>query len=400
MMRIDHTKPAAVVLGLGQNGLATVRSLGRHGIPVIGIDQDFRNYTARTRYCRKIMTAKYEEGDHLIEVLVELGKSLPRKGLIFPSGDFPLFLTSERRELLEDYYHFSFPSKDVVRLTLDKNRFYKFASEKNFVIPQTFFPSGSDDCRKIAKEVNFPCIIKPFQPNLGWRKRFPGQKLFVADGPESLLRLYEDLFVVHDALIIQELIPGDDSQLSFSLTYFDKSSQPLGLFTGHKVRQYPPRFGTSSLAESRWDARIAEQTVNILQAMQYTGYGSVEFKWDPREEVFKVLEVTARTWFPHGISTACNLNLVLMAYCDQFGLPGPQANGFRDGVKWVHEERDLRSSLKRLRARELTFMQWIGSYRGNRTYAISAWDDPAPLLHMLGNLLGVPWRYVARSLPW
>ncbi len=188
--------------------------------------------------------------------------------------------------------------------------------------------------------------------------------------------------------------------MAFSLTYFNKSSEPLGIFTGHKVRQYPPRVGTSSLAESRWDAGIAEQTIRILQAMNYTGYGSVEFKWDPREQRYKALEVTARTWFPHGLSTACNLNLVLTAYCDIFNLPLPPANGFRDGVKWVHEERDVKSSFIRLRTGELTLKQWLESYRGKRTYAISAWDDPGPLLHLLGNFMSAPFRHVARALPW
>ncbi|MCE5336692.1 MAG: hypothetical protein LLG06_19100 [Desulfobacteraceae bacterium] len=399
-MKIDRNKPTAVVLGLGQNGLATIRALGRQGIPVIGIDRDYRHYTARTRYCKKIISPHYDEGEHLIDILVELGKQLPQKGLLFPSGDFPLHLMSEKRESLQDYFHFTFPGRDVVRLTLDKKRFYKFAQERNILIPQTFFPAGTEDCRHAAGEIRYPCIIKPFQPNLGWRRLFPGQKLFVAENPESLVRLYEKLVVVHDDLIIQELIPGDDSQLSFSLTYFDKSSRPLGMFTGHKVRQYPPAFGTSSLAESRWDPFIAEKTIKILQEMQYTGYGSVEFKWDPRSKEFKALEVTARTWFPHGISTACNLNLVFAAYCDQVGLPVPKMNGFPDGVKWVHEERDLRSCLIRLRNRELTPVEWLGSYRGRRTYAIAAWDDPAPALYLVGNLLSAPFRRISRLLPW
>jgi predicted ATP-grasp superfamily ATP-dependent carboligase len=235
-------------------------------------------------------------------------------------------------------------------------------------------------------------MIKPFQPNLGWRSLFPDQKLFKADVPEQLLRLYERLVTVHEDLLIQEDIPGDDSLLSFSLTYFDASSRPLGMFTGHKVRQYPPRFGTSCMAESRRDSWIADKTVEILQAMNYTGYGSVEFKWDRRTQEFKIMEVTARTWFPHGISSVCGINLEYLAYCDQVGLPKAMTNGFREGVKWIHEERDLKTSLQHLRAGEMTVGQWLKSYTGRRTYAISAWDDPTPVLAMLGRMMTVPWR--------
>jgi predicted ATP-grasp superfamily ATP-dependent carboligase len=398
MKGFNSDKPPAIVLGMGQNGLATVRALGRMGVPVISIGRNLKQFTARSRYCRKIRCPDFGSGEGLIDLLVEIGRQLPRKGVLFPSGDFSLHLISEKRELLKDYYHFTFPGRDIVNLTLDKKFFYKFAQERGFPIPQTFFPKGIDECRQVAKEINYPCIIKPYQPNLGWRQQFPDQKLFEAEEPKALLQLYERLVNVHHDLVVQECIPGDESNLSFSLTYFDSKSRPLGMFTGHKVRQYPPYFGTSSMAESRRDPRIADKTVEILQAMEYTGYGSVEFKWDPRDEQFKIIEISVRTWFPHGISAACGLNLEYMAYCDRVGLPKVPSNGFREGVKWIHEERDLKSSLYYLRKGEMSFLQWLKSYRGKRTYALSSWDDPIPFIYFLGHLIMVPWRRMLRHV--
>jgi D-aspartate ligase len=400
MKKIENDKPLAIVIGLGQNGLATVRSLAREGVPVVGVDSNLHQYTARTRYCARLQCPEYkaQSGEGVITLLREFGKKLPQKGVLFPSGDFSLHLLSEKREQLEDYYLFSFPSQEIVNLTLDKKKFYKFAQEKNFPIPQTFFPQGIEECREVSRQINYPCVIKPFQPNLGWRMHFPVQKLFKANEPEALLSLYDRLVKVHNDLVIQEEILGDDSLLSFSLAYFDSSSKPLGLFTGHKVRQYPPRFGTSCMAESRRDTWIAEKTVEIMQAMNYTGYGSVEFKWDHRGQSFKIIEVTARTWFPHGISAACGINLEYLAYCDKVGLSKAATNGFREGVRWIHEERDLKTSLHHLREREMTIGQWLKSYAGPRTYAISAWDDPGPALSMLGHLLTVPWRRVLKIM--
>jgi UDP-N-acetylmuramoylalanine-D-glutamate ligase len=50
----SRTLPPAVVLGLGQNGMATARALGRAGIPVIGIDSDLTQASARTRFATKV----------------------------------------------------------------------------------------------------------------------------------------------------------------------------------------------------------------------------------------------------------------------------------------------------------------------------------------------------------
>jgi D-aspartate ligase len=398
MRKFDTDKSIAVVLGLGQNGLATVRCLGRKGVPVIGIDGNIKQYTARSKYCERKRCGDFKKGDGLIRLLIDIGKDLPGKAVLFPSGDSSLYLLSERRDDLRDYYLFTFPRREVVSLSLDKKRFYEFAAGKGFPMAMTFFPKGEEDCRLISKEIPYPCIIKPFQPNLGWRQKFPDQKLFKVSGPEQLLRTYERLSAVHSDLVVQECIEGDESNLMFSLTYLNRDSEPLGMFTGRKLRQYPPHFGTSSMAQSIYNKEIADKSAAILKEMKYTGYGSVEFKLNQRRREFQVIEVSARTWFPHGISAACGMNLEYFAYCDVAGLPLPPINGFREGVKWIHEERDLKSSLQYLRNGELTLRQWIKSYGGARTYAISAWDDPGPMIRMMSHISTVPLRYVLRRL--
>lgn len=395
---ITEDRPAAIVLGLGQNGLASVRSLGRAGIPVIALDKDVSKFTARTRYCQKIELKHGKDSLELVDVLLDLGARLPSKAVLFPSGDGPLQRLSEHRDVLEPCYRFSFPSHGIVTLTLDKKLFYQFADEHHIAIPESHFPADAAECARIARSLRYPALIKPYQPTLGWRQRFPGQKLFQADDANALIALYEKLVKVHNDLIVQEIIPGPDSNLSFSLTYFNAASQPLGMFTGRKLRQFPPHFGTSSMAESRHDTEIAARTIAILSAMNYSGYGSVEFKWDPRQSMFKVIEVTARTWFPHGISTACGLNLLHIAYCDLVGWPVPEDKGFMEGVKWINEDRDLRSALRQIRQGELRVGEWLGSYRGQRTYALAARDDPQAFAFFLKHLATVPWRRLQRGL--
>src|SRR5262245_40294057 len=79
-------QPTAVVLGLGQNGMATCRALGRVGIPVIGIDTDLDQPSARTRYATKFHCPDFLRGGAgLVESLEQIGRRLPTKGVLFPS---------------------------------------------------------------------------------------------------------------------------------------------------------------------------------------------------------------------------------------------------------------------------------------------------------------------------
>src|SRR5438094_5567001 len=134
-------RATAVVLGLGQNGMATCRALGRIGIPVVAIDTDLEQPSAQTRYGRKVHCKDFlSGGPGLVATLVEIGRGLSEKGVLLPSGDLNLDVVSEHREQLADYFHIALPAKDVVRMFLNKKMFYQFAMERGFPLPQTFFP--------------------------------------------------------------------------------------------------------------------------------------------------------------------------------------------------------------------------------------------------------------------
>ena len=387
-----YDQPPAVVLGLGQNGLGTVRALGRVGIPVIGVDDDLTQPGAQTRYCHKVLAKDFTKGGPaLVEQLVELGVELERqgqKGVILPSGDLNIQLVSEEREQLEPYFHLSLPSKEVLRLFLDKKSFYKLAIERGFPLPRTYFTDGEHDIEQIAREIECPCLIKPFQPNATWRQTFD-TRLFLADSRDLLRKLYDLIYPVHQDLIIQEYMPGDDDQVCWGVTYLDANQKPLARWAGRKIRQYPRGFGTATLAESLDDPELAQMAIDILTAVGHRGYGVVEFKRDRRDGKRKITEATGgRTWFPHSIVTRSGINLPYIWYRDVLGLPIEPQGAYEVGIKWIHEERDLKTvQLYFLPEGRLTYWSWLQSYRGKRTYAYAAWDDPKPFLTSMGRVL-------------
>jgi predicted ATP-grasp superfamily ATP-dependent carboligase len=394
----SRAQPAAVVLGLGQNGLATVRALARASVPVVGIDSDLTQPSARTRYATKIHCEGFSAaGAGLLECLLDLGRRLDDRAVLYPSGDLNLTLISEQREALAPYFHVVLPPKDVVRLFLNKKAFYQFAMDRGFSIPPTFFPKGPEAIPAIAERIAYPCLIKPFQPNATWRRTFD-TRLFVADSPAALTALYEHLFQVHEDLIIQEYMPGADSELFWSATYVDADGKARGVWTGRKLRQYPRRFGSTTFAESHWEPWIAQETVDILRAAGHRGLGFAEFKRDRRDGRFKLTEVTAgRTWFPHALVTRSGLNLPLIMYRDTLGFEVEVPPSYRQGMKWIHEERDLKTVfLYFLPEGELTMWSWLRSYRGRRVYAYAAWDDPGPFLASAGRVLKTAGRRLRR----
>jgi predicted ATP-grasp superfamily ATP-dependent carboligase len=393
----------AIVLGLGQNGLATVRALGRVGIPVIGIDSDMEQPGAQTKYARKIHCAEFStEGPGLVECLERLADELGTRAVLFPSGDINLTVVSEHRERLAERFHVSLPSREVLHTILDKKAFYRFAQEHDLPIARTWFVDDPDEARALRGRVRYPALIKPYQPNAGWRKAFD-TRLFIANGDDDLVALYDRLYAVHQDLLVQEYIPGSDGDLCWGVTYLARDGNPAAVWTGLKLRQYPRGFGTATLAESRWQPEVAETTLRTLRTLGHSGYGVVEFKRDARDRSLRITEVTGgRTWFPHGIVTRAGINLPYIWYCDVLGLPLPapqvDGRGFEQGLRWIHEERDLKTVWLYFLGRDgFNVRDWLRSYRGRRTYAYAAWDDPGPIMTSIRRVLRTGMRRFTRN---
>jgi predicted ATP-grasp superfamily ATP-dependent carboligase len=395
-------RPPAVVLGLGQNGLATVRALGRLGVPVVAIDSDLAQPGARTRYARKVQCADFANGGPgLVECLERVADELGTKPVLLPSGDINLSVVSDHRERLAERYRLSLPSREVLHTILDKKAFYRFAQERGLPIANTWFVAGPEEVRGLRGRVRYPVLIKPYQPTAAWRKAFD-TRLFIANGDDQLVALYDRLFAVHHDLLVQEYIPGSDGDLCWGVTYLRRDGGPAAVWTGLKLRQYPRGFGTATLAESRWQPKVAATTLHTLRTLGHTGYGVVEFKRDARDGSLRITEVTGgRTWFPHGIVTSAGINLPYIWYCDVLGLPLPapalDGRGFVEGLRWIHEERDLKTVWLYFLGRDgFGLREWLRSYRGRRTYAYAAWDDPGPILASAGRVVRTGMRRVRR----
>ena len=118
------------------------------------------------------------------------------------------------------------------------------------------------------------------------------------------------------------------------------------MFCGRKLVQMPRGFGTCRVGEARWRDDVVEQALALLDALGYHGIAQTEFRLDPRDGRFKLMEVNPRLWQWHGLARACGVDLPRIAYLDVLGRPqrpvrsGPQ----HDGRRWVVAAAHLRAS--------------------------------------------------------
>ena len=384
---MNHGSPQAVVIGLGINALGTVRALARRGVRVVAISTATGAPSESTRYCEKIACpGLMHDAEAVLAPLEELSRRLDGPAVVFPSSDLHLPALGAHRAALERYYRFPMPDRDTLTTVLDKALFYRFALDNGLPVGRVDFVRAGDDLRPLSRDVRYPCLLKPSVATPVWRRR--GLKILPLRNADELLATFENVQQFHDEFVLQEMVPGPDSALHFSLTYLNEVGTSLAMFTGRKIRQWVPRFGISSMAISEWNEEVSDLSLRVLTALQYKGYGSVEFKRDPRDGRLLMTEVTARTWYPHALSERCGVNLPHLAYCDLLGRPLPEVpRSYQQGARWIDEMADFRSALSYWHEGELSLSDWARSYRGKKYWALMAWDDPGPGMALTSSVV-------------
>ncbi len=232
-----------------------------------------------------------------------------------------------------------------------------------------------------VKRIGVPCIIKPvFSPS--WWKEDIAEivqgKVVKLDSLDQAARLYETLTRLDSQFVVQEIIPGDDENLYYFVFYVNRDGQVLVRFAGQKLRVTPAHFGSASYVKSIHDARLEEISLRFLDATGYIGLGGIEFKLDPRDDTFKLIEVNARFGLWDVLATRCGIELPYIAYLDALGLPTPEYDQYEKGVIWVSLARDISAFKQYNQEGVLSLFQWLKSLKGKKYGASFAWDDPMP----------------------
>jgi predicted ATP-grasp superfamily ATP-dependent carboligase len=88
--------------------------------------------------------------------------------------------------------------------------------------------------------------------------------------------------------------------------------------------------------------------LTLFHKLGYTGLFMAEFKQDPRDSVFKLLEVNARSAGDNHFMLACGVNHVLAAYHDALQEPVSPTPAYRTGVYNINLKNDLYLSVHRI----------------------------------------------------
>jgi D-aspartate ligase len=314
----------AVVVDVGWvNGLAAVRSLGRAGIRVLALDHRPSALGFRSRYAEPVLTPDPQDEEAFVSFLA--GLEVERAPL-FATHDEPLNAIARNAGRLGDRFLYPFPPWQVLSRIQTKRGQLEAAEAAGIPIPRTSYPASAAEARAAAEELGLPVLVKPSSTE-GFKRRFKRQA-FRCDTAAEVEDAYAEAEPYEP--MVQEVIPGGDGEL-YTLGSYLRNGEPLGLFSGRKLRQTPPGVGTCRVGEAVWVEEVVDSGLKLLRALDFHGLSQVEFKRDPRDGAYKLMEVNPRLFQWHGLAAACGVDLPLIAYRDLTGerVEPVSANGSR-----------------------------------------------------------------------
>jgi D-aspartate ligase len=373
---LRHTV-GAVVIGGDYQGLGIVRSLGRQGVPVCVVD-DEPSISRYSRYSKRFVSLPdLRDQRKAVDSLIKIGKQLGLEGwVLYPTREELVAAFSHRRSELGEVFRVPTPAWESVKWAWDKRNTYRLAKQLNIPIPVTHYPETVDELAQLDG------LAPPFAIKPAIKEHFfyaTKAKAWRANSHAELRALYQKASELagYGEIMIQELIPGGGSQ-QFSYCAFFRDGEAVGKMVARRRRQHPLEFGKASTYVETVDVPILEEfSERFLRSIDYYGLVEVEYKLDPRDSQYKLLDVNARTWGYHSLGADAGVDFSYMLYSDQVGLPVSVSKG-RPGLAWIRTTTDLPAAILAILSGDTDWKSYLGSLRNCSVEAVFSSRDPLP----------------------
>jgi predicted ATP-grasp superfamily ATP-dependent carboligase len=258
-------------------------------------------------------------------------------------------------------------------------------------VPDTMYPESEEELYRLS--FDFPVILKPsIVANFISVIKL---KAILANNLDELVRYYRFMASVIDRseIMVQELIRGGTRNL-FSFCSFFRDGEVRGKIMARRLRQHPMDFGTSTTYAVTCDIpELEELATKVLRKMNYYGLSEVEFMFDEKDNVYKLIDINTRTWAWHTLGAKAGVNFPLLLYKDMHN-EGFSVESFETGIKWVREVTDFTIAMTEVLKRSMTIKDYLRSLKGEKQLAVFSLADPLPFF---ADLFMAPYKFYQRG---
>lgn len=301
-MKQDFTP---ILLGSDINVYGMARSFNEeYGIKVKALAD---SQLAPTRYS-KIVSVELHQGfsedPTFMEVMrdqMKIYQDHQEPVILIACGDGYAELLSKHKEELEATFIVPYIDYDLLKKLISKEGFYQIAEEYGLPYPKTKIVTVADYQAEnyLKLPFDYPIELKPEDPVSWLDVHFEGRKKAFTIHNETELKdiiskIYSNGYKAD--LILQDFIPGDDSNMRVLNAYVDKNHHVKMMCLGHPLLEdpTPQAIGNYMAILPEYDEKLYEQVESFLEKLNYVGMANFDIKYDNRDGKYKFFEINLR----------------------------------------------------------------------------------------------------------
>ncbi|GHD50653.1 MULTISPECIES: carboxylate--amine ligase [Streptomyces] len=386
----DRNVPGLIVkfgdYPLHHGGVGAIRSLGRLGIPMYAITEDRYTPAAASRYLRRAFvwpTTGTEEPERLVEGLLRIGARIGRPTVLVPTDEEAAVLIAEHQEELGERFLFPRVDAKLPRRLASKQGLHELCVEHGIPSPAAAFPQSYEEIVAFAESARFPIVAKNREAFV--RRSQPAvngtTRIATREGLLSLARDWGD----QPGVILQEYLPREEAEDWIVHAYFDADSTPLAMFTGVKVRSWPPHAGMTANAYVVDNPELADLAARFIKQIGFSGVIDLDLRFDRRDGQYKLLDFNPRMGAQFRLfENESGIDVVRAMHLDLTGRTVPEGEQ-RAGHRYIVENIDLPALLAYRRSGYTT--PHAPARASGTELAWLAGDDLRPFFTMLARFV-------------
>lgn len=371
---------SCIVLGGYVNSFNIIRELYDSGVRNIALIDYGKSIAKRSNRITSYSVINKNSTD-LLNSLLDHRKT-SNKLVVFPTDDSHLRFLNEIYDQIKGFVYIPF-NNDTLLQSLDKFHQYHMCEELGVPYPKTVNLTKFEDFEKI-RSFDFPILIKPNIKNDSlsvFRTMILNSEKDIDINQEKFSIFFDNKFT----FVASELIPGDDTNIFAYTGFVNKTGTIMNEWIGKKLTQYPDNYGVFSSASNQAPVAVLDQGRKLLEGMNLRGICEPEFKYDHRDQQYKLMEINLRSMMWHRVGFLDGVALHKSMYDDAAGNTPKTKN--QDQDKRIHLVY-LKHEILNLCARRGYWKHFkYNVFANNVSFALFDKKDIKPFLYDLPSLL-------------
>jgi len=241
--------------------------------------------------------------------------------LVMGCGDSYVKLAAENKESFPANCIAPYIAGDTIGKLNNKEYFYELCDQFGIDHPGTFVyrkEMGHD----FELPFQAPYICKPSNGVAYWEHPFEGnEKVFTCPDRKNLEEVLDKVYAAGypDTMIIQDFVPGDDSNMRVLTCYSDRNAQVKLMCLGHVLLEEhtPHGIGNHAVILTEVNEEICQKVKAFLEEMNYVGFSNFDIKYDTRDGKYKFFEINCRQGRSNYYVTGAGYNIAKLLVEDR-----------------------------------------------------------------------------------